>query len=475
MKNNFQVKGTKIIDPGGQELYIKGVNINGPGWVFPRDTLQDVDLIIDTWQFNAVRLCTAMGWEFAKNNNTDIDSIIKAFTSRNIVVMIEVHDYTGTYPPEEGYRSGDDVYVYPMTVLKQWWIDVANRFKDNPYVWLNIMNEPGPDDSKASAETWYKVHEEMIDAIRKTGAENIIVLDEHGWGQGSGYRGGKEFYASAIIRMGPSLNKKYENLLYSLHVYDSWYDGQKDFERYFTDAKDLGLCVILGEFGVASGNISQHNAVRAMYNASIPFGIGRMYWAWDDRGLPLTYSESGCGWDIEEQNGKMPSNLTWVGSLVWQDNRGLLDVPVPEYNLPLLPNGDFNDDMTGWQNWGRCLVEDAEPHEKTGNVLSVGFGGAGGSGRLLELKPGQKYKLSAFGKNSAEANIASCIGVKFGSAENPDYLQHETISFTEKEWKHKSITFTTPNVFASAPSLFIWKIDANTIFYVTGINLIEHD
>jgi len=473
MTNNFQIKGTKIIAPSGDELYIKGVNVNGPGWVFPRDTLQDVELIIDTWKFNTIRLCTAMGWEFAKHNNTDLDGIINAFTGRKVPVMIEVHDYTGSYPQEEGYRRGDDVYVYPQSVLKEWWIDIAERFKDNPYVWFNIMNEPGPDDSKESAESWYNIHNELIDAIRKTGAENIIVLDEHGWGQGSGYRKGKNGYASAIIRMGPKLNEKYDNLLYSLHVYDSWYDGQKDFEKYFSDAKDLGLCVFLGEFGVVKGNISQHNAIRAMYNASIPYDIGRMYWAWDDRGLPLTDSESGCGWDIDKKDGTIPANLTWVGKLVWLDNRCELNAPVPDYDLPLLPNGDFSDEMTGWQNWGRSKTKDGKKLGRQGNVLKVGFGGAGGTGRLIELKPNQKYMLTAWGKNSAEANTASTIGIKFSSTENPDHMHQEALSFTENEWTQKSLTFTTPNKITTAPSVFIWKIDANTIFYISDIELTE--
>jgi hypothetical protein len=198
-----------------------------------------------------------------------------------------------------------------------------------------------------------------------------------------------------------------------------------------------------------------------------------MYWAWDDRGLPLTQNGSGCGWDIDKTDGSMPENLTWVGKLVWLDNRGLLEAPVPDYELPLLPNGDFTDGMTGWQNWGRSAVKDGAPAGRPGNVLAVDFGGAGGAGRLLELKPGTKYRFSAWGKNSAAANTASTAGIKYSSADNPGYQHHETLSFTENEWTHKSLEFTTPNAFASASAAFIWKIDANTIFYITGMELIK--
>ena len=476
MKNNFKIEGTKIITPGGGELLIKGVNVNGPGWVFPRDTLPDMELILDVWKFNAIRLCAAIGWEFAEKNNKDLDGIIRAFTDRKIIVMLEAHDYTGSYPPEnEGYRRSHDAYVYPMPVFKDWWVDKAKRFKENPYVWFNIMNEPGPDDSRASAESWYKIHCEIIEAVRGAGAENIIVLDEHGWGQGSGYRGGKEGYASAIIKMGPALNEKYNNLLYSLHVYDAWYDGKADFDNYFGDARGLGLCVILGEFGVGKENISQHSAIKSMYDSAIPNNIGRIYWAWDDGGLPLTVSKSGCGWEIDRTDGEKPGNLTWAGEMVWLDSHGLLESPVPDYKLPLLPNGGFKDGMTGWQNWGRCSVKDGVLLGRPGNVLAVDFGGAGGAGRLIELKPGKRYKFSAWGKNSAAANTASTAGIKYSSIDNPGYENHETLSFTENEWTHKSLWFTAPDEFASASSAFIWKIDANTIFYITDMELIEID
>ena len=374
MKNNFKIEGTKIIDPTGKALLLKGVNVNGPGWVFPRDTLPDIELILDFWKFNSVRLCAAIGWEFAKENNKDLDGIVKAFTDRNIVVMLEAHDYTGSYPSDEGHRRSPDAYVYSLPVLKDWWIDKAKRFRENPYVWFNIMNEPGPDDSKESADSWYKIHSEIIEAIRTSGAENVIVLDEHGWGQGSGYRGGKSGYASAVIKMGPALNEKYENLVYSLHVYDAWYNGKSDFDKYFSDAKELGLCVILGEFGVGKENISQHSAVKAMYDSAIPNNIGRLYWAWDDGGLPLTDSGSGCAWAIDRTDGSMPENLTWAGKLVWLDTHGLLENPVPEYNLPPIPNGDFRDKMTGWQNWGRSSVKDGAPIGRPGGVLAVEFG-----------------------------------------------------------------------------------------------------
>ena len=326
----MKVTGTKIYDMDGNEFLIRGVNVNGPGWAFSRDTLQDISLITDVWKFNTVRVCAAMGWKRAESHNKDLDSIIKAFTDKGIVTILEVHDYTGVYPPDtpnEQYKMDGSFVVKRLpskTELIKWWIDKANRFKDNSYVWFNIMNEPGSGSSSDSADLWLKIHDEVIKAIRDTGAGNIIVLDEHDWGQGSGYYGGSSSYDSAIIRMGPELNKKYDNLVFSLHVYGKWEDGRSRFDQYFSDAHARGLCVILGEFGidVREHSAPMQSAVKNMYDSAIPNNIGRMYWAWDDKSLPLT--TDGCGWQIDRQNGEKPGNLTWVGEMVWLDNRKLL-------------------------------------------------------------------------------------------------------------------------------------------------------
>lgn len=322
---HFTVDGTKILDPHGMEFLIKGVNVNGPGWCFPRDTLQDVNLITDVWKFNAVRVCTAMGWSLSKEFNKDLDPIIKTFTDKKVVTIVEVHDYTGIYPPEKDFQD-EGACVYSINHFKTWWIETAVKYKDNPYVWFNIMNEPGAGCTKESADLWLKTHSELIEIIRGTGAQNIIVLDEHDWGQGGGYTGGSSSYDSAIIRMGPKINKKYTNIVFSLHVYERWTDGKERFDMYFNDAFERALCVIIGEYGVGKDNEALNSAVKGMYDRAIPKNIGRLYWAWDDPKFFMT--EEGCGWQIDRTDGEKPRNLTWAGELIWQDIRGLLISPI---------------------------------------------------------------------------------------------------------------------------------------------------
>ena len=81
----------------GQEFVVKGVNANGPHWAYSRATIPDVPLM-KTWGFNTVRvLCYPRLAYNGVNNNTDLDGIIDAITSRGMVAIIENHDTTGVY------------------------------------------------------------------------------------------------------------------------------------------------------------------------------------------------------------------------------------------------------------------------------------------------------------------------------------------------------------------------------------------
>ena len=127
----FRIDGARILDPTGNEFVIKGVNINGPEWVWPIEMTQYADKIAYDWKFNAVRVNATVTQDHFNDNN-DIDKIVTAFTSRKVVVIFEAHDWTGSYP------SGT-----ALTALQNWHKNQAARYKNNTYVWFNVMNEPG--------------------------------------------------------------------------------------------------------------------------------------------------------------------------------------------------------------------------------------------------------------------------------------------------------------------------------------------
>ncbi|MCL2665131.1 MAG: cellulase family glycosylhydrolase [Defluviitaleaceae bacterium] len=470
----FYVIGTQIIGPDGNKFLVKGANINGPGWCWTRDTIQDIDAICDVWKFNTVRLCIALGWNWQKSpNNRDLEAIVDGFVKKGIVVMLEVHDYTGIYPCSDRLSKNSNT-IPSINEFAQWWVDIANRFKNNSYVWFNIMNEPGSvpsEQTSKSIKEWLDTHDFIIGSIRAAGAQNIIVCDEHVWGQGCGYF--RQPTDSAIIVNGIALTNKYGNIVHSLHMYHAWKNGWDRLERFVIDAHDQNLCVIIGEYGAGIDEAVTQNVARVMFDVCVPMEIGRIFWAWDGSDVhKLTDTKKsgvnvGGGWEIDNTDGKKPGNLSWIGSIIWDDNHGILKAPVPMHDAPVVANGSFENGMSVWLNWGGASVAKGASYNGT-DALRIAAGKPGGTGHGTMLEPNKSYTLSAWGKNSKEVTFASDIGIKFKTPLGA--TEKHIISFTENIWSKKEITFSTPDMDVMIDELvYVYKNDSEADFYADDI------
>lgn len=347
---NFHVRGTTIYGPTGKAFVVKGVNVNGPNWVWPRATAQDADLIASCWKFNLVRVNSrllASGWD----TNNDLDKLIQAFTSRGVVVMVTAHDRTG------GYYEGND-----LTTLVSWYTDLATRYRHNPYVWFDVMNEPGWNYSFGTfpdRERWTMVHRAVVQAIRDTAkANNIIMVEGSSWGQdGPGWNNDPVSVEDSALLSGFPQDvltidgKKYDDIIQSIHVYDQWgfVGGSIDATRmadYFDRVLTTNtIPMVVGEYGVQNNTTNTTPAVQNMFAAAVPRNIGRVVWHWDGGdGNDLTkYTAQGGGWEINDCAD--PTNLSWLGKQVWDDTHsfdgtGAIAVPPPP------PAGALS--RTGW-------------------------------------------------------------------------------------------------------------------------------
>ncbi|SFT14161.1 Aryl-phospho-beta-D-glucosidase BglC, GH1 family [Paenibacillus sp. BC26] len=473
---NFEVQGSEIKDPSGNAYIAKGVNVNGPRWPWSRPTLPDVSAIVDNWKFNTVRVNMFPRMEHWNiNNNMDLDGIVNAFTSRHVVTMLENHDFTGSYPGETGITESDGSYSMSVDELKAYWVDLATTYKDNPYVWFNIMNEPGQAgkgySTSESIARWKEVHEEIIAAIRAIGAENIIVLDGHFYGQEGGFRNGTS--DSAILSVGEELAATYDNLVFSLHMYGEWFNGQQRLANYLDEAASKGLALIIGEYG--GGDSQTTNVTAAMFNEAVQRHVGRLVWAWEGEDqFDLTANTTkGGGWEVDKLDGSRPTNLSWLGSQVWDDNHNTLTLPVT-LNLPVMVNGSFEDGLTGWQNWSRAELATGVGIDNS-KAFKVPAGGAGGGGQFVTVKPNTTYTLTVWGKVSGaiEADTADA-GFQYRPTEqSPDSEQIKFIlSFDSTEWTKKEIIFTTGPSVAGA-NVFIWKSAEGVDLLVDNVSLAE--
>ena len=296
----FQIDGTKIYDPNGQEFIAKGTN------VFTWDGTKRIDNYVDTWGFNTVRVPNYLLGTYGQPHPGDNGyytnrKIANEYTSRGVVVMFDAHDKIGSY-----YEGAD------FEVLKDHWRTMAQEFKDNPYVWFNLHNEPG--NKTPQHDKWVDYHKELIDVIRAEGATNTIVIDGETWGQDYQTRTILN-KANEVIAHDETVNGD-ANVVFSLHIYNQWGNGS-EVGDYIDDLHAEDIPVLIGEYG-------NTNATANMMTAAQDREVGRIGWvAMAADHHDYTNGWKGHAWHYKGDNSEI---LTDLGELILADNERTEDL-----------------------------------------------------------------------------------------------------------------------------------------------------
>ncbi|MGF1597717.1 MAG: carbohydrate-binding domain-containing protein [Acidimicrobiales bacterium] len=274
----FYVVGTDIVDPEGNVFYPIGANVaikfTPYGYVFEggnggvNGRLDD----LRAWNWNTVRATLVCDNDSGIPSQRElIDGIaptIEELTSAGVVVILECHDSTGTNPKVNSAKD---------RAVSTFWDAMAARYRDNPYVWFNIYNEPFASDDTTG---WVTLHRTHLERIRAAGAENIVVMDLPLWGQG--------IHLLAERSFGDDLGRSC-NTVFGWHAYGAVAGRQgslADHERYLRAAQDKGLALIVGEYGVAfpatAGNAGPWawniTGFDAMSELGPRYGVGLLWW-----------------------------------------------------------------------------------------------------------------------------------------------------------------------------------------------------
>ncbi len=293
INSQFQIIGTKIYDPTGQEFIIKGANM------FAWEGIDNLNNYLNTWGFNTIRVPSYLLGSYDQPHPEDdaygtSHQIVDAYTSQGSVVIFDAHDRIGGYYEDSEWE-----------ILKDYWRDMAQEFKDNSYVWFNLHNEPG--NATASPEQWVSYHRELIDLIRAEGANNLIVIDGEAWGQ--------DYHTQTILNHASEIMAGNENILFSIHVYDQW--NSNDIAAYFDALHSQNIPFIVGEYGSENVGQSTLAASQQMLQAAQEGEVGRIVWtAKGDDNNDLTTETGG---HAEYFDGTNPEILTDLGELVWND------------------------------------------------------------------------------------------------------------------------------------------------------------
>jgi hypothetical protein len=239
----LHVSGNQLLTPDGKGVWLQGVNVPELAWS-PNGENKigwSVHLAIDEWHANVIRLPVLDSFWFGKGrngetNNADayrqiVDDAVKLANARGAYIVLDLHRY-----------------LTPDQSCVDFWKDAAARYANNPAVLFDIFNEP----HDTSWDVWQKGGtaviksksgpftvqgvgmQALVDAVRGTGAKNIIVAG------GLGYA-----YDLTGVLNGHALDDKGGNgIMYATHFYN-WHKG---WSAHFM-AVAAKYPVLVGEFG----------------------------------------------------------------------------------------------------------------------------------------------------------------------------------------------------------------------------------
>jgi len=224
ISKELKVSGNQLVTADGKRVWLQGVNVPELSWVANGENrvVWSMHVAIDDWHANVVRLPVMDSFWFGKgrgeiaSNNADayrqiVDDAIKFAGTRGAYVVLDLHRF-----------------LTPDQSCVDFWKDAAARYKNNPTVLFDVFNEPhdtnwdvwqkgGPVEmkSKGGSTTVQGVGmQALVDAVRGTGAKNIVVAG------GLGYA-----YDLTGVLNGHALDDKGGNgIMYATHFYN-WHKG----------------------------------------------------------------------------------------------------------------------------------------------------------------------------------------------------------------------------------------------------------
>jgi endoglucanase len=185
-----------------------------------------VNSLVDNWKVNLVR--AAMGVEsggYLTNPAAEkqrVKTVVDAAIAKGIYVIIDWHDHNATQHTQQA---------------KSFFTEMAQQYGNSPNVIFEIFNEPD-DESWSQVKTYAQ---EVIGAIRGTGANNVIVVGTPTWSQD-------------VDQAANSPITGYSNIAYTLHFYAGTHkQSLRDKASY---ALSKGIALFVTEWGTcdASGN-----------------------------------------------------------------------------------------------------------------------------------------------------------------------------------------------------------------------------
>ena len=241
----LKTSGNKLVTAEGREVWLQGVNVPNLAVTADEDqrVLWSIHVALEDWNANVIRLPVQDSFWFGRGRGNQLSNDAQAYRE-TVDKAVKLAGAKGAYIVLDLHR-----FLTPDASCVAFWQDAAARYKNNPAVLFDIFNEP----HDTSWDIWQKgglvnVKEKggvsrpvqgvgmqgLVDAVRGTGAKNLIVAG------GLGYA----FDLTGVVN-GYALDDKGGNgIMYATHFYN-WAKG---WESHFM-AVAAKYPLLVGECG----------------------------------------------------------------------------------------------------------------------------------------------------------------------------------------------------------------------------------
>jgi endoglucanase len=264
---------------------------------------ETVDTFVDEHEINLFRVAfvlermcpldTGLG---ATLNETYFDLFKEAIdyitVTKNAYAILDAHNYMRYNNPYQLPMSGSvignisDETAATTEQFAEFWGEMANRFKDNERVAFGVMNEP----HDMPTQLVFENNQAAVDAIRATGATNLILVPGNNWSGGHSWTqnwGGDLLPNSEFMG---NIKDPANNWVLDIHEYlDTDYSGTlpvcvNSFEENMAELtswlREKGLKAMVTEFGGSDSEECRSMLEGALeYMESNPEYIGWTAWA----------------------------------------------------------------------------------------------------------------------------------------------------------------------------------------------------
>lgn len=325
----FYVVGKQIVDPDGNIFLPMGANVGmrqAPylenNYIFNYfGTANDKSEQVRAWGWNTIRPninCAPTGSPSVDETLTGLDQLVNEYTAKKIVVMVTCRVTVGT---DYAYNSGQIQASLPMIKT------IAQKYKDNPYVWMNTFNEP-----ISSQGAWTSLNQSLYNDVRALAPDMMFVADLAGLGN--------QIETLADGNLATTFGAGKCNVLYDWHAYGfiNGYGNDATHQQYINRVASKNIALVVGEFGdplkadgsplMASdptvpgvaGNPEQNRiGANAVLSYGPSNGYGLIWWiATGDSNQGIVYSltkDKSSPWTVT--TGNAASKLAPAGKRFW--------------------------------------------------------------------------------------------------------------------------------------------------------------